>query len=342
VLQAIDFLRSAATRDIPEYLRERGWEFADLKSDCIVNKDVPIRFFSVYEFLIDEKAETVEWDFSVDYIDGKWKIDEKLRVNNQVTPKLEDLLVRFDIQSSVLKITKFEENGISQLQQFLMASKSYELLSTDRIRLGKKRVDVSNIGIGGENLAHYIHKCMTEEQRQKLNSLVSQFVDFKVEIKTYDSGKNILLFLADHSVNAEIDSQHISDGLLRIIAFATIVIQNEALTASGIIMLDEIEDGIDPFSIEKVIASLRKLVTDAKRQIIITTHSPIIADYVEPDEIIYLWKNGNGAIHGEKMFETESMRESLSFLNPGEIWYNYGKDEIISRLSNPHKEALRA
>ncbi|MCL2763413.1 MAG: ATP-binding protein, partial [Treponema sp.] len=32
VLQAIDFLRSAASRDIPEYLREKGWSFTELLS----------------------------------------------------------------------------------------------------------------------------------------------------------------------------------------------------------------------------------------------------------------------------------------------------------------------
>jgi predicted ATPase len=42
VLQALDFLRSAAARDIPEYLREKGWTFEEIKLGSLVLR-VPVR-----------------------------------------------------------------------------------------------------------------------------------------------------------------------------------------------------------------------------------------------------------------------------------------------------------
>jgi hypothetical protein len=37
------------------------------------------------------------------------------------------------------------------------------------------------------------------------------------------------------------------------------------------------------------------------------------------------------------MFSTEEMKRTLKVLNPGEVWVNYEKDEIIQRL-NPGNE----
>ncbi|MDR3147048.1 MAG: AAA family ATPase, partial [Treponema sp.] len=59
VLQALDFLRSIATRDIAEYLRERGWAFEELKSKLIDEKDRPVEFVSEYQFDIDGNIRTV-------------------------------------------------------------------------------------------------------------------------------------------------------------------------------------------------------------------------------------------------------------------------------------------
>jgi hypothetical protein len=39
------------------------------------------------------------------------------------------------------------------------------------------------------------------------------------------------------------------------------------------------------------------------------------------------------------MFSTEAMREALDFLNPGEIWENYGKDAILTKLNVPQEDA---
>jgi len=51
-----------------------------------------------------------------------------------------------------------------------------------------------------------------------------------------------------------------------------------------------------------------------------------------PEEIVFLWKDKNGVVHAREFFDTEEMREALSFLNPGEIWENYGKDTILTKL----------
>jgi predicted ATPase len=67
ILQAIDFLRSAASRDIPEYLRERKWTLEDLKSQCNGGIEKPLEFVSTWDIHVWEEGrpetKIIEWSF---------------------------------------------------------------------------------------------------------------------------------------------------------------------------------------------------------------------------------------------------------------------------------------
>jgi len=66
VLQAIDFLASMAFRDIPEYLREKDWDFSSLKSQFKGMNEKPIEFITEWNFLTYGKNELLKWEISVD------------------------------------------------------------------------------------------------------------------------------------------------------------------------------------------------------------------------------------------------------------------------------------
>jgi predicted ATPase len=100
-----------------------------------------------------------------------------------------------------------------------------------------------------------------------------------------------------------------------------------------VVLLDEIEDGINPYLTEKVIDLLRLAIKNLGRQIIVTTHSPVILNDFNPEEIVFLWKDKKGFIHSRKFFGTEEMKSLLNALNPGEVWINLEKEEILNRLS---------
>jgi predicted ATPase len=134
----------------------------------------------------------------------------------------------------------------------------------------------------------------------------------------------------DHKFLA-IPISQISDGLLRLIAFAAISINKS--NCGGIFLFDEIEDGINPYLAEKVIGLLRNVIKESGQQIIITTHSPIMVDDINPEELIFLWKDDTGAVQGKKMFGTEEMRELLKALYPGEVWVNLDTNNILKRLN---------
>jgi predicted ATP-binding protein involved in virulence len=344
VLQAIDILCSLASRDIPEYLRERGWAFEDIKSQ-FAKDDEPISF--VAEF--DLTSVNLVWSISINKLDDEWDINEQIRDIDfgQIYSSDHSSL---KIVSSILKVDEklIEDFPIlRELKGYLLASNSFELLSPERMRKGS-RGNVEDIGIGGEKLSAYIH-LMSSKKKSDLSQLVSKFLGYDVKISTSTKGQpGWVEMYVDETWHEDtpnstgirkIKKEMISDGLLRIVALSAIIIGNESkkelanAKPQGLILLDEIEDGINPNISELLIDGFRDLIDRTSKQIVITSHSPVFVNHLSEDEIQYMWRDENtGDILVKPLFDTEQMKDMLDFLNPGEVWLNYSKEAIISNL----------
>jgi predicted ATPase len=348
VLQAIDFLRSAAIWDIPMFLNQKEWVFPELKSQLNIDIEKPIEFSSYWEFDVDGNKKTVNWYFSVNYENDKWFINEKIEsgnkqiiYNNREGKYEPEHLKDYKVQSSVLKVLGFPEKEIfSYLQIFLYSSNNYELFSPEKMRLPNKNI-AADIGRQGMTLASFIQG-MPIEIRKKMNSIVSDMVGIKLTVDTVEDPSFGLIFLfisEELERTTNINSRHISDGLLRIIAFVAFSLQefsdvktDRAIT--GIALFDEIENGINPYITEKVLRLLKEQTGDKKRQILVTTHSPIMVDDIAPEEIVFLWKDGNGGTHNRRLFDIKELQEMLEFLNPGEAWMNIRQEELLGKMDS--------
>jgi predicted ATPase len=378
ILQAIEFLHFVSFRDISEYFREKGWGIDELKSQLNDGQNKPIEFISVFEFIDKERNDTISWTFHISQEKNRWNTKEEI-INlstNEVIfsrgfDKYEPMcaggknafagssyaiardIEEFDLQASWLKYTAKSNQAIILLKEYLFDSLFIGLLSTESIKKGDEKNYNENIGINGSSLFVYIHK-MTANDRKLLDKTVSKLINFNIKIETVDVGKRIELFIHEKygKTTTKINNEHISDGILRIIAFVAISLEKKKslistedgacivaepkgdyITAvnilrNGMLLLDEIENGINPYKTEDIVALLRK----TKRQIIITTHSPVILNDFKPEEIIFLWKDKSGSVHAKQFFETEEMRDKLDYLNPGEIWENFGRDRILTKL----------
>jgi predicted ATPase len=370
VLQALDFLRSAAFRDIPEYLRDRGWKFSELKSQCDGGKDKPIQFISEWAFTINYSVEELVWSLSVDYKE-KWMIQEQLvRKSDGISVLSYHIdgitdnpasLGGLYIQSSALKYvagTSINTDQIDLLSVFLSTSTSYELLSPEKMRSGLKYSNYSylicDIGINGEELAQCIEN-MIETQKQCLNKTLSEITGRNFSVKTVDMGNKVEMILVENTAHSIIttNSSHISDGLLRLIAFC-VISQNfdsaligsdnrcisdkeghlvdgfkKSVAKCGMILLDEIEDGINPYLTQKVIDLLRSVEQNQGCQVIATTHSPVILNDVTPDDIRLLWRDQSGSSHCKKIFTIKELRDSLDFLYPGDALMNTKEEDLL-------------
>jgi predicted ATPase len=375
VLQALDFLRSATVRDIPDYLEMRKWTIAELKSKLNDGENKPIEFISSFVFA----KNVVDWYFLVDFVDDKWSVRELFCVNGtgiisyrtipnmfdgMAIPGIPQPFINITLSSSTLKVIDdyleqmdFGKNEIYELQKYLKQSSFLDVLSPETIRGFSVDQRITRIGYKGGDLKSFIHS-LDDTSKNELNKIISKIIGFKITVMTFSTGEGITMKLEIHheKETIKIDARHISDGLLRIIVFAAIKMERLVLRHGksdggikikydgkysrkgwaececGFILIDEIENGVNLYITEKIIALLRDITNIQGRQIIFTTHSPVILNDVKPEEIVFLWKDKNGAVHCKKMFSTEEMREALEFLNPGEIWENYGKEAILNKL----------
>jgi len=357
VLQALDFLFSIASRDISEYLRERRWDFSDIKSQFSKN-DEKMRFTTTF----DIDGVHLLWDISISYVLDRWRVaesiinadtDERYLSNGLLIPDWPFDFSQLNIESSALKMLDIDRENTTattyapilfKLKSLLTLSRSFELLSPDRMR-GRdiRRGRVDDIGSGGEWLAEYIHS-MNSSKKSELSKTVSDFIGQNVKIITSTKSSpgwvELLLEETWKDDIIKIKKRYISDGLLRIIAFAAILINHDGKkqinydkSTKGIIMLDEIEDGINPHHSEKLIGRFKKAVEETKRQVIITSHSPVLLNSVDEDDILFMWRDSRGMIHAAPLFQSAEMKEMLDVLNPGEVWLNYSRDRIIDMLT---------
>lgn len=351
VLQAMDFLCSLVSRDIDEYLRDRHWTFADLQSQ-LGNLDDAIKF----DVLARVGNANISWNISLRNEQQQWVVQELI----QDVQTGEVLLScghgadtpaefsRFNLQSSGMKLMSswIEHKLLANLRFILLESCSFELLSPDKMR-GESRGNARNIGMSGEKIAAFIHS-MDASWRNKLNTTVSELLGYDVSISTELKEQSgwVDMFIEEQwpQKTTRVKKHCVSDGLLRIIGLCTILLQPHVAEnmgfyiptggiPHGLVLLDEIEDGINPELAQSLIEGFQKIAEQDRRQFIITSHSPVMVNYAAPENIIFMWRNSDGIVQAQPMFETDLMKKTLEFLNPGEAWLNYSKSEILERFA---------
>jgi predicted ATPase len=129
----------------------------------------------------------------------------------------------------------------------------------------------------------------------------------------------------------KIRSMHSSDGILRMVAIAALA---EMDKDTGVILLDEIEDGINPYLAARIVTDLKEISEKKQRQVVVTTHSSVVLDYFPAESVVFLWRDKQGTVKSSSLFENEEVKASLEYMYPGEVWINMDEEEIIKKLQD--------
>lgn len=324
LLQAFDFLGQLMWGRVDDWLAAREWKASDLTSRLLKRRRID--FHVVFEFAgIGE----VVWEgaFNPDLLRCT---HERVSVDGVTVLRFEDgrvmlpvegpLNLDLQFQGSVMSVIKFSANApaLHGLKQFVLNLKSLELLAPHLIR--KRAKEANDVGAGGEKLSAYLHGYSPDQKRQFLTLLQNfypQISDW--ETHALQAGWKNLRFHESYSERPQnpiqVDARHINDGLLRIVSILA-----QTQTDHSLLLFDEIENGINPELIEKLVLHL----LEARQQIIVTTHSPMILNYL-PDEVareavILLYRQGDGATKAVRYFDLPETMEKLDLLGPGEIF----------------------
>lgn len=249
----------------------------------------------------------------------------------------EDKFVRLmylDRNASILKAIEQDKQSktyhlLSLIKSFIISSQSFEMLSPEWIK-HSSRGKTDTIGRNGEKLAAFLRQLQNGSYQHFLSN-VKDIIPNTESISTNVQGRPgwIELILKEvYGANTySTRSNHISDGMLRILALIAIT---EMLHKAGMILLDEIEDGLNPQVTSKIIGLLKSYLQGTNRQILLTTHSVVMLMDFKPEEILYVYRDEMGFVQVSKPFiDNHNIKDMLGYLNPGEIWLSSKESELL-------------
>jgi len=358
ILQAFDFTTQLVKGHIEDWLKIREWVPEDLiyyfKSGENINFVIKLQFEnSYYSWRGEFNANTLTCPNEEIVNDTSSKIlfkvaDRAYQIGNNTQKSIE-----FKYQGSLLSILQDDvlNEELIKIRDFLVSVKSTDLLSPQLMRKRARQAD-NDLGLGGEKLSAFLHE-LSDEKQSQINQLIKEkFIPTfeSVETSTIQAGWKKLsviekvlqendmfeteplqkdLFKTEPLQLLSTEARHISDGLLRLLA-----ILSQMMTSHQVLLFDEIEDGINPEIVEKLV----DLLISSPQQIIITTHSPILLNYIEDEQakksVILTYKNKKGITQQQPFFTIEGVAEKLEILGPGEAMLDVSLNELSQELSH--------
>ena len=156
-------------------------------------------------------------------------------------------------------------------------------LSGEALRRPSPPSTVAGIGPDGGNLANLIHNFKKEDtERFRLWILhVREALPEIKDIRTHERPEDQHRYLVVHYRNGlKAPSWIVSEGTLRLLALTSLAY---APLPPGPCVVEEPENGIHPTALETVIQSLSSAYG---RQILLATHSPLIATLADPQDVL--------------------------------------------------------
>jgi predicted ATPase len=101
-------------------------------------------------------------------------------------------------------------------------------------------------------------------------------------------------------------------------------------------LFDEIENGVNQQIVGQLMDFLLEL--SKTRQVMITTHSPLILNFL-PDEkardgVVFLYKDKRGATHARRFFDLPRVAWKMEGLGPGEAFVDTDLTKLSEELAN--------
>ncbi|WP_242467724.1 AAA family ATPase [Thiocapsa imhoffii] len=353
VIQAIDFIAQLFKGDVSGWLAQRQWKPGDLNSKLVGKSNIHV--------VLEVSRGTTKFIWVGSFNRTSMKCTgETLEIGKKVALAVsnghcwfgdaskerklaEQTKIHFEYEGSILSQLKDEvlPDRLLSLKHFLQGIASLDLLAPHLLRK-KTSQSLGALGMGGERLSAFLYELSTA-QRQALGKQlkeayphVSDLVTRSLRAGWKELGVN------EHFGGKKVytEARHINDGMLRLMAILA-----EVLTDAQFLLFDEIENGINPELVEFLMDTL----INAKQQILVTTHSPMILNYLD-DEVArkgvqYLYRTPEGFTRAVPFFEIPSMAAKLKVMGPGEAFFDTQlallADEIAT-MPKPDKDDDRA
>jgi predicted ATPase len=167
----------------------------------------------------------------------------------------------------------------------------------------------------GSNLASYIaaldeRLIIGDYLLPKLQEVYPDVVKLNTTVK---AGR-IYITLTEKGYRTVTLQPRISDGILRLIAILSVLYQDDP---PPLICLEEPENGFHPDVLRVIAKALRE--ASERTQIIVTTHSPDLLGYMNPEDVVVCERGRKGGTQLSRL-SSEVLGEWLKDYDLGELW----------------------
>jgi len=132
---------------------------------------------------------------------------------------------------------------------------------------------------------------------------------------TSELERNVYLQLTES--NFKVPGWLLSTGTLRILALLALLRHPEP---APLIVIEEIENGLDPRTLDLIVEEIRNVVEAGKTQVILTTHSPYLLDLLSLSQIILVERDDTGQPVFNRPADQESLQEWSKKFGPGKLY----------------------
>ena len=221
-------------------------------------------------------------------------------------------------------ISNPQTSGIGQyVRGHLKLWRLYQFHDTGSTSPLKKTADVNDnrfLRPDGSNLAAFLYHL--QEKHEKSYDLIRRavrlvapfFDDFFLQPLALNADK-IRLEWRHRGTDDYFDASSLSDGSLRFIALAALLLQPKELRPS-VILLDEPELGLHPYAVT-ILTSLVKQVS-VEIQVVLATQSSLLLDHFQPEDVLVA-----GRVRGAtelRRLDGEELKIWLEDYSLGQLW----------------------
>lgn len=153
-----------------------------------------------------------------------------------------------------------------------------------------------------------------------------------ISLRTAEAGKKSLEFVlaGPGKPLTTIPCAHASDGAMLLTAYLALAYSEQP----GMLLIEEPENGLHPSRLQAVVEMLRKLSTGEvgprPRQVILTTHSPLLLNYTRPDEVRIVRRDPEEGTKVTPLTAVPDISKLLEEFGVGELWYLLGEDALVA------------
>ena len=229
----------------------------------------------------------------------------------------------YDFNESALATVKSQDDVCDDVKEFLAACKVYQFSDSSPlspIRQASAGDTAHYLQSEGNNLPAFL-LFLKNNYAESYNRIVSyvrevvpQFRDFYLEP---ERGYVSLKWIDTSANDYVLSSDQFSDGSIRYIALATLLLQPEE-TMPRVIVIDEPELGLHPYAIDQ----LTEMIKDASlhAQIIVATQSPALIDGFDADDVTVIERDEDAQCTVARKLNGQDYSEWLEEYTLSELW----------------------